>query len=85
MRRRLRIEPKFQRLEQRAKSGRRLAVRLDESRIGIDAGMHALAQNEEGKVGRELGMVRSACRSLHAVVRPQRLVAVGKPLHLERR
>src|SRR5208282_6731283 len=44
------------RLKQRAKSGRRLAVRLDESRIGIDARVHALAQDEEGKVGCELGM-----------------------------
>ena len=42
------------RFEERAETGRRLAVGLDEGGIGVNADVHALAQNEKGAIDREV-------------------------------
>ena len=45
--------------------------------------MHALAQDEEGAIDREVGMQRSAGRVLHAMLGPEGLVAVMEALRIE--
>ena len=59
-------------------TGARHAVVLAERRIGIDAGVEALAHDHLHLGGLEVGMKVSARRALHAMVRPQRLRAVRK-------
>ena len=71
-------------LQERRETGRRLAVRLDEGRIGIDWPVRALPQDKERAFDREVRMKRRARRSLHAMVRPKRLVAIAKGLDVER-
>ncbi len=72
-------------LEIAAEPGRGLLVGFEKRRIAVDVLVVALAHDQlRMRNGDVLGNVRAGC-PLHAMVRPQHLVAVGQLDHLERR
>src|SRR5262245_15762938 len=73
------------RLQVTVQSGAGHAVVLAERRIGIDAPVKALAHDDFGLAGVELGMELSARRALYAMVRPKGLRPVGELHRAERR
>src|SRR5204863_4758619 len=65
------------------KPGRRLAIILAKSRIGIDAGVIALADDQFGMRDVERRVKSGARRALDAMIRPQGLRAVTRLDRLE--